>query len=163
VLPLPPGLRVLLDGVTAEAAAAHDLVVVDDAADADVALVRLPAPFEQRDQYFLEDRFHQGSLDFPVDVVDRVRALARRVPVVLEVTLDRPAILRPLAELVTGLVVTYGASDDALLDALTGAIPPRGRLPFELPRSMAAVAASRPDVPSDTADPLYPYGAGLTL
>jgi beta-glucosidase len=27
---------------------------------------------------------------------------------------------------------------------------------------MAAVRASRPDVPSDTADPLYPYGAGLT-
>ena len=28
---------------------------------------------------------------------------------------------------------------------------------------MAAVEASRPDVPSDTADPLYPYGAGLDL
>ncbi|HSX96260.1 MAG TPA: hypothetical protein VLG91_02495 [Streptomyces sp.] len=38
-----------------------------------------------------------------------------------------------------------------------------GRLPFELPRSMAAVAASRPDVPDGTEDPVVPYGHGLTL
>jgi hypothetical protein len=56
-----------------------------------------------------------------------------------------------------------GASYAALLGALTGRIAPRGRLPFELPRSMDAVRASRPDVPSDTEDPLYPVGAGLDL
>ncbi|MFI1148580.1 MULTISPECIES: hypothetical protein [Streptomyces] len=38
-----------------------------------------------------------------------------------------------------------------------------GRLPFELPRSMAAVEASRPDVPNDTVDPVFPYGHGLSL
>ena len=65
--------------------------------------------------------------------------------------------------MVTALTVSFGASDAALLDALSGRIPPRGRLPFELPRSMAAVEASRPDVPSDTADPLYPYGSGQEL
>ncbi|WP_430727750.1 hypothetical protein [Streptomyces virginiae] len=36
-------------------------------------------------------------------------------------------------------------------------------LPFELPRSTAAVAASRPDVPNDTHDPVFPHGHGLAL
>jgi beta-glucosidase len=63
---------------------------------------------------------------------------------------------------VSGLVGDFGASDAALMDALTGRLAPRGRLPVELPRSMDAVRASRPAVPSDTVDPLYPYGAGLT-
>ncbi|MCX4870058.1 hypothetical protein OG298_02695 [Streptomyces sp. NBC_01005] len=38
-----------------------------------------------------------------------------------------------------------------------------GRLPYELPRSMAAVEASRSDVPHDTADPVSPFGADLGL
>jgi beta-glucosidase len=162
LLPLRAGLRLVLDGIDA-GAARHLGTVVQDPAEADVALVRLAAPFEPRDTYFLEDRFHQGSLDLPAEVVERVRALAAEVPVVLDVTLDRPAILTPLDGVVTALVATYGASDPALLDALRGAVAPRGRLPFELPRSMAAVEASRPDVPSDTGDPLYPYGAGIDL
>ncbi|MPQ96780.1 glycoside hydrolase family 3 protein [Modestobacter sp. I12A-02628] len=161
-LPLAPGRRLYVEGVGPEVAAGYG-VVVDDPADADLALVRLQAPFEPRDRYFLEAMFHQGSLDFPADVVERVTALAAQVPVVLDVTLDRPAVLTPFDGVVTVLTASYGCSDTALLDALSGAIAPRGRLPFELPRSMAAVRASRPDVPSDTADPLYPVGAGQTV
>jgi len=161
VLPLA-GPRLYVDGVDADVAAGYGEVVTDPA-QADVAVVRLPAPFEPRSEYFLEAFFHQGSLDFPAEVVERIGKLAAQVPVVLDVTLDRPAILTPFDGVVAGLVVDFGASDAALLEALTGRIRPRGRLPFELPRSMAAVEASRPDVPSDTEDPLYPYGAGLEL
>jgi beta-glucosidase len=161
-LPLAPGRRLYVEGVDSAVAAGYGTVVTDPA-DADLAVVRLQAPFEPRDQYFLESMFHQGSLDFPAEVVDRITALAARVPVVLDVTLDRPAVLTPLADVVTSLTASFGASDAALLDALTGRIPPRGRLPFELPRSMDAVRASRPDVPSDTEDPLYPYGSGQSL
>ncbi|MDB4913763.1 MAG: glycoside hydrolase family 3 domain protein, partial [Gemmatimonadetes bacterium] len=35
---------------------------------------------------------------------------------------------------------------------------PVGRLPFELPRSMDAVRAQKPDVPHDSPSPLYPVG-----
>jgi beta-glucosidase len=59
--------------------------------------------------------------------------------------------------------VNYGALDITLLDTLAGRVPPRGRLPFELPRTMSAVAASRPDVAADTEDPLFPFGTGLDL
>ena len=59
------------------------------------------------------------------------------------------------------VVVNFGAGDGPLLDALRGAA--RGRLPFDLPRSMAAVEASREDVPFDTADPLFRFGHGLPV
>jgi len=161
-LPLRPGLRLYLEGIAADAVAELG-TVVDDPAAADVALVRLAAPFEPRNTYFLEAMFHQGSLDFPVEVIEHIRTLAAVVPVVVDVTLERPAILAGIDAAATALVGTYGASDAALVDALTGRIAPRGRLPFELPRSMAAVEASRADVGSDTVDPLYPYRHGLTI
>ena len=161
-LPLRAGLKLFVEGVEPEVASGYG-VVVDQAVDADVAIVRLAAPFEPRDEFFLEAMFRQGSLDFPTEVIERVRTLAETVPVILSVGLDRPAILTPLDGAVTALVATFGASDAALLDALSGRFFPRGRLPFELPRSMEAVAASRTDAPSDTADPLYPHGHGILL
>ena len=54
-------------------------------------------------------------------------------------------------------------SPEALLDVLTGAAPAQGRLPFDIPRSMAAVEAARPDVPFDTENPLFRFGHGLTI
>jgi beta-glucosidase len=46
---------------------------------------------------------------------------------------------------------------------LTGEATPQGHLPFEIPRSMDAVRASRSDVPFDTEDPLFRFGHGLSL
>ena len=160
LLPLAPGRRVLAVGLSAEDAAPLGRVV-QDVADADVAVVRLQAPWEHRDSMFLEAWFHAGSLDFPEDVIDRIRDLAAHVPVVLDVTLDRPAVLTPLVGLAAAVVGSYGTSGPAFVDALTGAVRPEGRLPFQLPRSMEAVRRSRPDVASDTPDPLFPAGHGL--
>jgi beta-glucosidase len=42
-----------------------------------------------------------------------------------------------------------------------GATQPEGSLPTDLPRSMAAVEASRSDVPFDTAGPVFKFGHGL--
>lgn len=47
--------------------------------------------------------------------------------------------------------------------ALTGEVKPEGRLPFQPPRSMEAVAASRPDVDSGTTDPVFEVGHGLNI
>jgi beta-glucosidase len=162
ILPLRPGLRLFVDGVDPEAASRYGTVVTDPA-DADLAIVRLKAPFELREEFFLESVFHQGSLNFPAEVPERIRRLAATVPVLVDVALDRPAILTPIAEAAVALTADFGASDLALLDALAGRIPPKGRLPFELPRSMAAVEASRPDVPSDTENPLFAHGFGLAF
>ena len=165
LLPLAPGTRIYAEGV--DPAVVNDanghLNFVSDRAEADVALVRLAAPFEPRNKYFLDAMTHQGSLDFPDDEIARVRALAAELPVILDVFLERAAILTPFDTIASAITANFGASDAALLDALTATIPPKGRLPIELPRSMAAVEASHPDVPNDTEDPLYPYGAGLSL
>ena len=53
------------------------------------------------------------------------------------------------------------AVTEAYLDVVFGAAQPGGSLPFDLPQSMAAVEASRSDVPFDTADPLFTFGHGL--
>src|SRR6478736_7871138 len=109
-LPLAPGLRVYLEGVPdgASDGLGPAVTVVGAPEDADVALVRLQAPFEERGPGF-ESFFHAGSLDFPAEVVARVRDLAVRVPTVVDVALDRPAVLTPLAEAGVTLVATFGA------------------------------------------------------
>ncbi|TIC82629.1 glycoside hydrolase family 3 N-terminal domain-containing protein [Nocardioides sp. GY 10127] len=164
VLPLRPHRKVYVEGVAPEAVTAAGLgTVVDDPAEADLALVRVGAPFEPRNQYFLEAMTHQGSLDFPEEVVAHLAELAGSCPVVLDVHLDRPAILTPLLPHLAALTVSFGTGDAAWVDALTGRTAPRGRLPVELPRSMAAVLAGDSDVPGGTEDPLYPFGFGRDL
>ncbi|MBD8516458.1 glycoside hydrolase family 3 protein [Plantibacter sp. CFBP 8804] len=155
-----PRPRLYLEGVDPEVAGAYGEVVVDPAS-ADVALVRMQTPYEPRPGGF-EAMFHAGSLDIPADEVERLRALALTVPTVLDMHLDRPAILTGVVDAVVALVASFGGSDAAFLDVVFGRALPEGRLPFDLPRSMAAVEASRSDVPYDTEDPIFRFGHGLT-
>lgn len=141
-----------------EAAASRLGTVVATPEEADVAIVRLEEPFDPRADLFLEPFFHQGSLEYRPGLLARLRLIAEHAPLVVDATLLRPAILAPLTEIATVLVASYGSGDEALVDALTGAVPPRGRLPFEIPSSMEAVRASLTDVPGGTADPTFPAG-----
>ncbi|SDG43518.1 glycoside hydrolase family 3 protein [Microbacterium pygmaeum] len=160
-LPLPPGLSMYVEGIDSAVAGAYGTVVTSPA-DADVAILRLHAPYELRGTPF-EDHFHAGSLDFPSDVLAHVDEIAAQVPTIVDVFLDRPAILEPIVHSTAAVVANWGASPGALLDVLTGVAPAQGRLPFDVPRSMAAAQASRPDVPFDTENPLFSFGHGLTL
>lgn len=131
--------------------------VVDRPEDADVAVVRLDAPFETREG-LLEAVFRAGSLEFPPEEAARLRALGAVVPLVLCVHLDRPAVLAGIADAAVLLLADFGADDDLVLDAVFGRAAAVGRLPFDLPSSMRAVEESREDVPFDTADPLFRFG-----
>jgi beta-glucosidase len=159
VLPLARGLKVYLQGVDPLAASEY-ATVVETPDEADVAIVRIRAPYEERHTIFGAVH-HTGSLDFPEQQAAGLATLARTVPTVVDVYLDRPAILTPFAREVAALLVNFGASDHAVLDVVFGAASPQGSLPFELPSSMDAVRASRPDVPSDTEYPLFRFGHGL--
>lgn len=161
VLPFAQGGKLYVEGIPEEVAAGYGQLV-DTPADADVAVIRLKAPFEQRTNGF-EAYFHAGSLDFDPEVVAHVQEVAAAVPTVVDVFLDRPAILGPIVEAAHAVTGNWGASPDAVLDVLSGAAQAKGRLPFDIPSSMAAVEASRADVPFDTADPLFRFGHGLTL
>ncbi|WP_288968475.1 glycoside hydrolase family 3 protein [uncultured Microbacterium sp.] len=160
-LPFARGRKLYVEGIDAEVAASFG-EVVETPREADLAIIRLHAPFEERETMF-ENFFHAGSLAFSEQVVAHVREVADAVPTVVDVLADRPPILTPIVEAAAAVTVNWGASGAALLDVLSGAFPAQGALPFDLPRSMAAVEASRPDVPFDTADPLFRFGHGLSL
>ncbi|MFF9573340.1 glycoside hydrolase family 3 protein [Streptomyces sp. NPDC014685] len=154
-------LRLYAEGLSA-AALGNRAHLVDTPEEADVAVLRLAAPFEQRgEEGTLEYFFHAGSLDFPEEEIERVRRICRTVPTVIDVYLDRPAVLTPLAEDAAALTANFGATEEAFVKVLFGEAEPQGRLPFDLPSSMEAVVASRSDVPFDTADPLFSFGHGL--
>jgi beta-glucosidase len=158
-LPLQPGLKLYVENVSPEVAARLGTVVATPE-EADVALVRLMAPFEPRSDLFLESWFHQGSLEFPPGLGARLARISAACPLVVDVTLDRAAVVTPLLEVASTLVVSYGTTDEALADALSGVIPPEGRLPFDLPRSMEQVRRHPEDV-AGYEDPLFPFGHGL--
>ncbi|MFD7133566.1 glycoside hydrolase family 3 protein [Streptomyces sp. NPDC059894] len=160
-LPVTGRPKLYVENVQAAAAGAYGQVVADPA-DADLAVLRLRTPYEPRANKF-ESFFHSGSLAFPDEELKQILGLLDTVPTVVCVNLERAAVIPEIAERAAALIADFGASDAALLDVVFGRARPEGRLPFELPRSMEAVAASRPDVPDDTADPVFPHGAGLSL
>ena len=149
-VPLSSDDRVLLDGVDV----APGMTVVDDLGDADAVVVRLDAPFEPG-RGSMADFFHGGSLAFSQETIDRVAAYAAHARVYIAVFLERPAIVGPLVEHATVLIGDFGASDQVVLEAFHGKSVLSGTLPFDIPSSMAAVEASREDVPFDTAEPLF--------
>ncbi|MDF9277934.1 glycoside hydrolase family 3 N-terminal domain-containing protein [Arthrobacter sp. EH-1B-1] len=160
VLPITSSTRVYLEGMS-PAAIQSSVTIAKTPLEADLAIVRLDAPYEPRNDLFLEASFHAGSLEFDDTVTSRLQELSSHVPVVLVINLDRPAILTPLEPYCSAILATFGVSDEALTRVLTGTEVPEGRLPFELPRSTEAVLQTDSDVPGGTPDPLYAYGHGL--
>lgn len=158
LLPLPKNARVFSQEVSSAAIEAAGFSAVTTPTEADVAVVRMQAPYDPRDDYMLESAFHAGTLEFSREAVDRVSALEHQVPVVAVVRLDRPAVLGPLLVHTEASVVEFGASDAAVLDVLSGRVAAAGVLPFDIPRSMSAVVRARSDAPGDTDRPLLRQG-----
>lgn len=160
-LPLSGQPRLYVEGAEPETFAgwAH---IVESPHDADVVIVRTATPWEQRGEPGdVEALFHAGSLAFHDDELDHLRELAAMAPLIVDVSLDRPAILEPVVRIASTIIVNFGACDEAFVQVLFGAGEPRGRLPFDIPSSMAQVEASLPDVPGDTPDPTFRMGDGL--
>ena len=122
VLPLTEGVRVYADGLAYEGAA-------ESPGEADVAIVRRNTPFEPRTNGMIESLFHAGDLDFKEPELSTLLELARTVPTVLVLHLERPAVIPELVEACAAVVAVFGASDEAVLDVLFGRTRPEGRLP----------------------------------
>lgn len=160
VLPLSGGTKIFAEGWKDTAALSNaGMRLVDSPEEADVAVIRLKAPFEPMGKGDFTKLFHHGSLDFPESTLERVRSLAQKTKVVVEVYCDRPAILAEIDEVASSLLITFGIQEPALVDVLLG-WEMKGRLPFDLPRSMEAVKAARSDTAFDV-DALYKFGYGL--
>ncbi|WP_029014471.1 glycoside hydrolase family 3 protein [Niveispirillum irakense] len=162
-LPAGGGKRLFIYGVDAATAKAAGFTIAASLDEADIALIRLKAPFQTLHPGFFFGRMqHEGDLDFKEGDagLTLVRQAAAKVPVILTIYLDRPAILTNIKPHAATLIGEFGITDAALFDALTGKVAPMGKLPFELPATMAAVRAQSPALPHDSADPLYPVGFG---
>jgi beta-glucosidase len=156
-------LRVYLIGIDPAAAKRAGWTVASDPAQADVAIARLVAPFQTLyPQWMFGSMQHEGDLSFHAGdkAYDELVRVSGIVPTVATVYLDRPAILTPVRDRVRALLGNFGVSDDALIDVLSGRAAPLGKLPFDLPSSMASVEAQHSAVAHDLAHPLYPFGFG---
>ena len=160
VLPLSNRPNVYIEGYQTDSLALYaDVVATPE--EADFALLRLVTPFQTIGEGF-SSWFHYDDLDFKSPEKERLLEIMAKVPTVVAIHLDRPAVIPEIAEACAGLIGSFGAEDAALLDVIFGHWNPTGKLPFELPRSMEAVKNQKADVPYDSGDPLFPFGFGLS-
>jgi beta-glucosidase len=162
LLPLQGRPKIYIKNVDPAVAAQYaDIVPTPEAADC--AILRLDTPWVPVEtQNPFARGFHHGDLDFKAPEKDEILALLHRAPTIVVIYLDRPAVIPEISAAARVLLADFGASDAAVLDVIFGKARAEGRLPFELPSSMAAVRRQQADVPYDSHDPLYRFGFGLS-
>lgn len=150
-----------IEGFSAAFMEARNYSVVDTPEEADYALLRYNAPYEPRPGAF-ESKFHAGSLEFNATEKARQAKIYSIVPTIVDITMDRPAVIPEVIKQAKAVLANYGSDSEAFLDVVFGVSAPEGKLPFDLPNSMKAVDAQKEDVPFDTKDPVFRYGHGLS-
>ena len=84
---------------------------------------------------------------------------------ILAIRFRQPYVLDEASKLrnAGAVLATFGVSDAALMDILTGKFKPTGKLPFALANSAQAILGQDPDAPGYTkAGTLFPFGHGLS-
>jgi beta-glucosidase len=161
-LPLKPGIRIYVENIDPDVAGKY-ATVVEKPGDADFAILRLRTPSQPlKGAGPLGRIFASGDLDFKEKELKDLLKTLNRVPSIVDIYLERPAVIPEIAEASKGLLANFGANDEALLDIIFGKMSPSGKLPFELPSSMDAVRKQKEDLPYDSENPLFPFGYGLT-
>ncbi|HKK41368.1 MAG TPA: glycoside hydrolase family 3 N-terminal domain-containing protein [Bacteroidales bacterium] len=165
ILPLVPGkLKIYIKNINPEVASLYG-TVVETPKQADIAIIRLQTPHYPLPEVKgnpIAGMFHTGDLDFKGKELQDILKLEKTVPTVVDIYLDRPAVIPEISHFSKALIANYGASDAALLDVLFGKYKPEGHLPVELPSSMKSVNNQKEDMPYDSGDPLYKFGTGLS-
>jgi beta-glucosidase len=110
----------------------------------------------------MERFLHAGDLDFKGKEKQRFLEIMNTAPTIVDIYLERPAVIPEIAERAAALVANFGAEDGASLDVVFGKHVPDAKLPFELPTSMKAVRQQKEDLPCESQDPLFESGFGLT-
>ena len=162
ILPLRTGrLKIYTENISSELLSRYGQPV-ETPEEADVAILRLATPYVPRTDDIMSRMFHQGDLDFKGKEKERILNILSKVPTVVDIYLDRAAVIPEIAAKSNGLIANFGASDEALLSVIFGEFNPQGKLPIELPQSMEAVYKQKEDVPYDSEEPLFPFGFGLS-
>jgi beta-glucosidase len=162
-LPLKQGsLKIYVRNVDPKIAAQYG-TVVNSPENADIAILRLNTPaYPVKTDIPIANMFHHGDLDFKGVQKDSILQLLNTVPTIVDIYLDRAAVIPDISAKAKALIANFGASDAAVLDVIFGKYKPGGHLPIELPSSMEAVRNQKEDVPYDSKQPLYKFGFGLS-
>ncbi len=137
--------------------------VVATPEEADFAIIRIHTPWYPVDtKNSFAQSFHHGDLDFKGEKKEQILELLKKVPTIVNIYLDRPAVIPEITASAAALIADFGASDRSVCEVLFGHTAPRGKLPFELPSSMEAVRNQKEDLPYDSENPLFEFGFGLS-
>jgi beta-glucosidase len=162
ILPLKEGTKIFIMNIDPAIASQYGRVV-ESPDQADIAIIRLRAPTQHLEGSGPMGRlFSSGDLDFKEKDLDKILEILNKIPTVVDIYLDRPAVIPEIASSSAGLLANFGATDDALLDVVFGKINPSAKLPFEMASSMESVRNQKEDLPYDSRDPLFPFGYGLS-
>lgn len=190
ILPLKKGVRMYVEGLDPSVAAQYGYVSTNNADDADVCIFRVSAggsgrPVGGRGEGGGRPGAGRGEgvgrpggggaggarlgggnqpvdLTLPAARLAPIRALMKKKPTIIVMQFDSPYVIPELANESAALLATFGVTDEALFDVLTGKFNPTGKLPFELPSSMDAVRGQLEDLPYDSKAPLFKFGSGLS-
>lgn len=125
ILPLKSGkLKIYIKNIDPGVAAQYGKIV-EKPEKADIAIIRLQTPhYPIPNANPIAQMFHFGDLDFKGKELDDIITLLKTVPTVVDINLDRPAVIPEISQYSKALIANYGASDAALLDVLFGKYKP---------------------------------------
>ena len=158
----------IVEAITNRAGSASVVYEAEDPAkaaqlakDCSVAVVVVGEP-----SYMHSPPWGADKLDLTSSQREMLEAIeATGTPIVVVVLMGRPYILTWCAENTEAIFVAYYPGTQggkAIAEVLFGDYNPHGKLPVQLPRSMAQVLSQASDLPFDIEDPLYEYGFGLS-
>ena len=144
--------------------------VVNSPLEADVIIMYIHTVFNGNQESginrifdnFLSKLFPNGDLTFENDINYKVKEYSKQKELIVIVDLNRPAILNSIKKSSSGLIGTFGVSDQVIFEGIYGIFNPSGKLPFEIPSSMQEVINQKEDLPDDTLNPTYKFGYGIS-
>lgn len=98
--------------------------------------------------------------------VNHVNEILNAKPTIVAINYSNPWVIEEIDKgKAKSVIATFGTTQDALLDIVTGAYKPTGKMPFTTPVNQAAVEANKSDVPGYMEGPnygLFAFGHGLS-
>lgn len=141
------------------------LEFVDTKEQADVVLLWLTpnmgSLFNTKEGEPIELELSKAKID-----VSRVNAITASKPTIIAMNYTSPWVIQEVdnGNLKT-ILATFGTSQEALLDIITGLFKPTGKMPFSTPKSKQAVLENKSDVPGHMKPnyALFKFGDGLSF
>lgn len=98
--------------------------------------------------------------------VNHVNEIINAKPTVVAINYTNPWVIEEIDKgKAASIIATFGTTQEALLDIVTGAYNPSGKMPFTTPLNQAVVESNKSDVPGYMEGPgygLFAFGHGLS-